>query len=146
MGAGCLDLSVGCLGLSVGLLKLSVGCLDLFFRWVFALVSWVSGCVDCVLSWHYQKTNFSHFFEVLGVRDQSQSQLQVLRLNFPSKVSDLDAYVSSYSTFRRFWRGWEVANPFLMICDSFSWIWRPRRSSSMVLKRSERVWEGFERG
>ena len=51
------------------------------------------------------KTNlFECFFKVLRVRDQSQSLLQALKLNFPSKMCDLDAYLSSYVTFRRFCR------------------------------------------
>ena len=44
-----------------------------------------------LLSRHYQKTIFSYFFEVLSVRDQSQSLLQALKSNFPSKMVDLDA-------------------------------------------------------
>ena len=32
--------------------------------------------------------------------------------NFPSKMPDLDAYVSSYCLFCRFRRVWKVANPF----------------------------------
>ena len=45
---------------------------------------------------------FSYFFEVLRVRDQSQSLLQALKLNFLSKMCDLVAYLASYFTFRRF--------------------------------------------
>ena len=78
----------------------------------------VLGCRHCLLFRHYQKTIFSYFFEVLGVRDQSQSLLQALRLNFPSKMRDLDAYVSSYCIFRRFCWVWKVAKPFSLPCRS----------------------------
>ena len=39
---------------------------------------------------------------VLKVRDRSQSLLQALKLDFPSKMRDLDAYLPSYVTFCRF--------------------------------------------
>ena len=58
------------------------------------------------------------FFEVLRVRDQSQSLLQALKLNFPSKMCDLDAHVSSYCIFRRLCRVWKVAKPFFLPCRS----------------------------
>ena len=69
------------------------------------------------------------FFVVVGPRDLFQSLLQASRFNFPSKMCDLDAYVSSYATFRRFRRFWKVANPFLMIWGSFSLIFRPGKGS-----------------
>ena len=50
------------------------------------------------------KPAFLYFFQVLRVPDQSQSLLQALKLNFPSKMCDLDAYLPSYATFRRFSR------------------------------------------
>ena len=49
-----------------------------------------------------QNPHFSYFFTVLRVQDHVQGLLQALRFNFPSKNADLDAYVSSYATFRRF--------------------------------------------
>ena len=49
---------------------------------------------------------------VLRVQDHVQGLLQALKFNFPSKMPDLDAYVSSYATFRRFPRFWKVVNPF----------------------------------
>ena len=63
---------------------------------------------------------FSYFFKGLRVRDWFQSLLQALTSNFPSKMPDLDAYVSSYCTFRRFCRVWKVAKPFLKIWEPFS--------------------------
>ena len=45
---------------------------------------------------------FHIFFDVLGTRDHVQGLLQALEFNFPSKMTDSDAYVSSYVTFRRF--------------------------------------------
>ena len=57
-----------------------------------------------LLSRHCQQTIFSDVFEVLRVQDQSQILLQALKLNFPSKICDLDAYLSRYVTFRRFCR------------------------------------------
>ena len=48
-----------------------------------------------------------------------QGLLQALKFNFPSKMCDLDAYVSSYSFFRRFCRVWKVANAFLYIWEPF---------------------------
>ena len=54
-----------------------------------------------------------------GSWDPFQGLLQALTSNFPSKMCDLDAYVSSYSIFRRFCRVWKVAEPFLIIWDSF---------------------------
>ena len=51
-----------------------------------------------------QKGKFCIFFHILWARDQSQRLLQALASNFPSKMRDLDAYVSSYDTFRRFWK------------------------------------------
>ena len=48
--------------------------------------------------------DFLYFFEVLRVRDRSQSLLQALKLNFPSKIGYLDAYLTSFVTFRRFCR------------------------------------------
>ena len=58
----------------------------------------------------------------------------------PSKMPDLDAYVSSYCPFRRFSRFWKVVKPFLMIWDSFSLIFRPARSSWRVFRGFEKVW------
>ena len=52
---------------------------------------------------------FVFFFDVFEARDPFQRLLQALGSNFPSKMLDLDAYVSSYVTFRRFCRVW---NPF----------------------------------
>ena len=49
-----------------------------------------------------KKRFFNILFDVFGPRDWFQSLLQALRFNFPSKMLDLDAYVSSYVTFRRF--------------------------------------------
>ena len=63
------------------------------------------------------KDDFSIFFEVLRGRDQSQSLLQALKLNFLSKMCDLDAYLSSYVTFRHFCQVWEVAKPFFLNFD-----------------------------
>ena len=51
---------------------------------------------------------------VFWAQDHVQGLLQALRLDFPSKMYDLDAYVSSYVTFCRFRRDWKVANPFLI--------------------------------
>ena len=66
------------------------------------------------------KTSISlYFFGVLGIWDHVQGLLQALKFNFPSKMTDLDAYVSSYATFRRFQRFWKVAKPFLMIWEPF---------------------------
>ena len=48
------------------------------------------------------KPNFVCFFHVFGSRDPFQSLLQALTSNFPSKMIDLDAYVSSYLIFWRF--------------------------------------------
>ena len=45
---------------------------------------------------------FYDFFMVFRVQDHVQGLLQALKFNFPSKMPDLDAYVSSYTTFRRF--------------------------------------------
>ena len=45
---------------------------------------------------------FAYFFMVLRVQDHVQGLLQALKFNFLSKMPDLDAYVSSYVTFRRF--------------------------------------------
>ena len=75
-----------------------------------------------------QKYNIA-FFGVSGLWDHVQGLLQALASNFPSKMLDLDAYVSSYATFHRFRRLWKVANPFLMIWGSFFTIFRPGRSS-----------------
>ena len=38
----------------------------------------------------------------LRVRDWFQGLLQALRFDFPSKMCDLDAYLTSYGTFRCF--------------------------------------------
>ena len=45
---------------------------------------------------------FLHFCYILRDRDRVQGLLQALKFNFPSKMPDLDAYVQSYITFRRF--------------------------------------------
>ena len=45
---------------------------------------------------------FFIFFDVSGPRDWFQGLLQAFKFNFPSKMCDLDVYVSSYVTFRRF--------------------------------------------
>ena len=47
---------------------------------------------------------FLDFLDVFGARDLFQSLLQAFKLNFPSKMGDLDAYLPSYITFRRFCR------------------------------------------
>ena len=39
------------------------------------------------------------FFVIFGARDWSQRLLQALRFDFPSKMRDLDAYLSSYGHF-----------------------------------------------
>ena len=46
--------------------------------------------------------NKSTFFGIFGARDQCQRLLQASASNCPSKMGDLDAYVSSYGHFRRF--------------------------------------------
>ena len=58
---------------------------------------------------------FFCFFNVFGARDPFQSLLQALKLNLPARMCDLDAYLPSYVTFRRFCKVWEVAKPFF--CD-----------------------------
>ena len=78
---------------------------------------------------------FSYFFDVFGPRDHVQGLLQALKFNFPSKMLDLDAYVSSYCLFRRFRRFWKVANPFLMIWGSFSLIFSPGKGPLLLLER-----------
>ena len=65
------------------------------------------------------KPAFFACFDVFGPGDPFQRLLQASKSNFPSKMGDLDAYVSSYSIFCRFCRVLKVANPFLMIWDSF---------------------------
>ena len=60
-------------------------------------------------------------FDIFGARDPFQGLLQALTSNFPSKMCDLDAYLPSYATFRRFRRFWKVANPFLRIWCSFGY-------------------------
>ena len=45
-------------------------------------------------------------FDVFGLQDLFQSLLQALTSNFPSKLSDLDAHLPSYVTFRRFCRAY----------------------------------------
>ena len=72
------------------------------------------------------KGQYFRFSDVFGPWGPFQSLLQALPSNFLSKMSDLDAYVSSYFIFRRFCRVWKVANPFLMIWDAFFMILGPR--------------------
>ena len=49
------------------------------------------------------KTSFFYIFSaVFGTRDHVQSLLQALASNFPSKMPDLDAYVSRHDHFCRF--------------------------------------------
>ena len=71
---------------------------------------------------------------VLRVQDHVQGLLQALRFNFPSKMTDLDAYVSSYVTFRCFRRVWKVAHPFLVIWEPLFMILRPGRGSLLALE------------
>ena len=71
---------------------------------------------------------------VLRVQDHVQGLLQALRFNFPSKMPDLDAYVSRYVIFRRFCQVWKVASPFLMIWEPFSLILKPGKGSLLALE------------
>ena len=50
----------------------------------------------------FQKGKFCIFFDIFWARDHVQGLLQALRFDFPSKMPDLDAYVSSYGHFRCF--------------------------------------------
>ena len=72
------------------------------------------------------KYNDQHMhFEFFGVSvswDHVQGLLQALVSNFPSKNCDLDAYLPSYETFRRFTGFGKFSSPFLMIWGSFSLI------------------------
>ena len=81
-----------------------------------------------------QRSQKPPFFDVSGTWDWFQSLLQALASNFPSKMPDLGAYVSSYVTFRRFCWVWKVANPFLMIWGSFSLLLSSGRGSLLALK------------
>ena len=49
-----------------------------------------------------QKCKFCIFFCIFWARDHVQGLLQILRFNFPSKMPDLDAYLSRYCHFRCF--------------------------------------------
>ena len=49
-----------------------------------------------------QKGKFCIFFGIFWARDHVQRLLQALASNFPSKMPDLDAYVSRYDTFQLF--------------------------------------------
>ena len=85
---------------------------------------------------HRSPIIFSNFFVVFGPWDWFQSLLQALKFNIPPKMCDLDAYLSSYVTFRRVRRFWSVANPLLHIWESLFMILRPGKGSCLH-------WKGF---
>ena len=79
------------------------------------------------------------------VRDPVQGLLQALASNFPSKMRDLDAYVSSYGHFRRLPLPPPKKSHRKTFFDYFFafFLYIEKKGWPLLGKAWERVWEGF---